>query len=107
MRKNNDGSYNEDDINTLKDSIIKFLYVIRECNPNAYIIWCYGMLGNNMEQPIKEAVSEYANRASDDKAAYVSLPDTDETTVGSRQHPGELSHKHAADVLIEYIKTLA
>lgn len=36
MRKNNDGSYNEDDINTLKDSIIKFLYVIRECNPNAY-----------------------------------------------------------------------
>ena len=40
----------------------------------------------------------------DTRAFYLPLPDTTADTVGSRQHPGVLSHRAAAEVLTAFLK---
>ena len=64
------------------------------------------MLGTKLQLVIAEAVAQYSNEAKDSKVSYLQLPDTDDTTVGSRCHPGYLSHKQAAKELAKYIRTL-
>lgn len=106
MRKNPDGSYCEEDIRAFQDDLKAFLYVLRECNPNANIIWCYGMLGLNLQLPICEAISEYIKKTGDRKVSYLQLPNTDDSNVGSRSHPGYLCHMQAAEVLSKYISSI-
>lgn len=103
MRKNPDGSYNREDIRKLQKALKDFLRILRECNHNARIIWCYGMLQAPLQLDICEAISEYVAETSDHRVSYLQLPATNEKTVGSRQHPGYLCHKQAAEILIEYI----
>ena len=83
-----------------------FLGILRQCNPKAQIIWCYGMLGIPLQMPICESLSEYAVQTGDRKVTYLQLPDTDDINVGSREHPGPLCHQQAAEVLAKYIKRL-
>lgn len=106
MHKNSDGTFLEEDVKVFQKAVIDFLSTIRECNPDAQIIWCYGMLGTGLQLVIADAVYRYAHESKDSKVSYLQLPDTDETTVGSRCHPGYLSHKQAAKELTKYIRTL-
>ena len=106
MHKNPDGSYKEEDIDYFKKAVKDFLHTLRECNPGAQIIWCYGMLGIPFQKPICQAVYEYVDETQDRKVSYLQLPDTDTDSTGSRQHPGYLSHQRAAKVLSEFIRTL-
>lgn len=103
-RKNQDGTYNEEDVRLIQHAQVDFLKCIRECNPNAPIVWCYGMLGTTFEKYICEAVEQYKNETKDMNVSYLRLPDTDETTVGSFGHPGKLSHENSAEVLAKYIQ---
>lgn len=103
LHTNEDGSFDKESAAYFEKAVIGFLQKVRKNNPNAHIIWCYGMLGMNIEPLILEAVSEYKRISSDDNVKYVQLPDTTEETVGSRWHPGYLSHKNAAAVLADYI----
>ncbi len=91
-------------LDLFKNAVVDFLHTLRECNPNAQIIWCYGMLGNSFEAPINDAITSYADETGDKRVSYLSLPNTDENTVGARQHPGILSHQQSAKVLSEYIR---
>ncbi|SHI28645.1 hypothetical protein SAMN02745229_02796 [Butyrivibrio fibrisolvens DSM 3071] len=36
--------------------------------------------------------------------SYLALPDTKTDGFGSRQHPGPVSHKNAANVIVDYLK---
>jgi lysophospholipase L1-like esterase len=103
QRKNLDGTYNRDDVRAFQKDLKGFLYTLRECNKNANIIWCYGMIGTNLQLPICEAISEYISETDDNKVSYLQLPATDDTNVGAREHPGELCHRQAADVIAKYI----
>ena len=104
MRKNADGSLNRDDIKKIQNAVKNFLHMLRECNPKAAVIWCYGMLGVPLQLDICNAISEYIAETGDRNVSYLQLPNTDDTNVGSRYHPGALCHKQAAEVLIKYIK---
>ncbi len=106
MRKEPDGSYCKEDILCLQKAVKDFLHTLRECNPNAKIIWCYGMLGINLQLELCGAVSEYVSETGDRNVSYLQLPNTDDSNVGSRSHPGYLCHKQAAEVLSKYIRTL-
>lgn len=106
MHKNPNGSYNEEDIAFFRKGVKDFLYTLRECNPKAQIIWCYGMLGIPFQKPICQAVYEYVDETGDRKVSYLQLPDTDVDSFGSRQHPGFLSHQKASKALSAYIRTL-
>lgn len=103
MRRNADGSYHMEDIRLFQQSVKDFLAVIRDCNPEAFVIWCYGMLGTDLQLYICEAVSQYAYESGDNRVSYLQLPDTTKETVGAREHPGYLCHKQAAEVLAGYM----
>lgn len=106
LRKKSDGSYNSDDIGLIQEAIKEFIGLIRECNPKAKIVWCYGMLGAALNDSISDAVSKYVSETKDNNVSYLKLPDTTDETVGSRQHPGYKSHKSAAKVLAEYLSNI-
>ena len=78
--------------------------ILRERNPRAVLVWSYGMLGSGLQEVLQGAVQQYGSRSGDTRAFYLPLPDTTADTVGSRQHPGVLSHRAAAEVLTAFLK---
>ncbi len=104
-KKNTDGSYCEVDLQLIKQASIDFLKTVRECNPQADIIWCYGMLGLSLEPTICGAIADYQKQSGDRKVSYLRLPEVTEESFGSRQHPGILCHKQAARVLVDYMRS--
>ena len=106
MHKNPDGTYKEEDVALFVGAVKDFLGLLRECNPKAQIIWCYGMLGIPFQKPICQAVFEYIDESKDRRVSYLQLPDTNDTNVGSRQHPGFACHQQAAKTLSAYIRTI-
>lgn len=105
MHKNADGTFCKEDIEAFKGALVDFLKLLRECNPNANIIWCYGMLGLSLQMPIMDGIMQYVKETADQKVTYLQLPNTNDTNIGSRQHPGYLCHQQAANVLADYIKS--
>ena len=83
-----------------------FLKKIRDCNPKSYILWCYGMLGDEICSVLENAVQNYKVKTGDARVEFVKLPDTLAGEFGSRQHPGHISHEKAAKVLTEKIQGL-
>lgn len=103
MRKNADGSYHEEDIRQFQADVRAFLKLLRECNPAAQVIWCYGMLGTPVQPYLCEAIEEYKRQTGDERVSFLQLPEVTEESLGSRGHPGYLCHKHAAEVLAGFI----
>ena len=103
MRRELDGTYCREDIGAFQQSVKDFLGLIRACNPGTNIIWCYGMIGIDLQLYICEAVSAYARETGDSRVSYLQLPDTTSESVGSREHPGYLCHRQAAEMLAGYI----
>ena len=101
---NPDGTFQKDDLNRFQDAIVSFLKMLRKHNPQAHIVWCYGMLGYDLTAAINEALNRYAKENGDHNLIFLQLPNTTRETVGSNEHPGELSHRRAARVLTEYLQ---
>lgn len=102
MRTNRNGTPNEEDLLKIEEAALFFLHTLRRCNPGARILWCYGMMGHEMEATLQKAVL----RSGDPKTTYVSLPDTLPGEFGSVDHPGIPSHKKTADTLLAAIHKL-
>ena len=98
----NDGSgtKNMDRVGT---AVEDFLRKLRVCNPESYILWCYGMLGDGISTTLEKAVGNYKRKTGDERVEFVKLPDTLEGEFGSRQHPGHRSHEKTAKILVEKI----
>lgn len=103
---NPDGSYEEASLKRLQKAVTDFLALIRKNNPDSYIVWIYGMLGYELTLPITDAINSYRKLTGDNKVSFLQLPATTDETVGSRSHPGLLSHERSAQLLIEYLKVL-
>ncbi|MBT2286931.1 GDSL family lipase [Paenibacillus polymyxa] len=106
QRLNEDGMHHEEDLVAFEKAVEQFLFKLRRNNPAAQIVWAYGMLGFSMMPAIYRAVDAYTMGTGDRKVSIIQLPDTTEETVGARTHPGELSHRKAADALAEYVQGL-
>ena len=106
MRLNEDGSYNQQDLEAFKGAMVSFLTKLRKCNPNATLIWVLGMLGAGLWDTVDEGVKLYKVQSGDEKVESLLLPDTTEETFGARQHPGVLVHEAAAQVLAKRIKEI-
>jgi hypothetical protein len=104
QRLNEDGSYNEEDLRAFENAVESFLIKLRKYNKSSHIVWAYGMLGLSMMPSINRAVDTYVKKTGDKKISVFQLPNTTNETVGARSHPGELSHRKAADELIEYLR---
>lgn len=104
QRLNADGTFQKDDLHRFKEAVIDFLKMLRTDNPQAHIVWCYGMLGYDLSLAINDAINQYTAQSGDHNVIFLQLPDTTAETVGSHAHPGEKSHRRAAQVLLEYLQ---
>ena len=80
---------------------LSFLKQIRHLNPSAHILWTYGMCGRPLEKEIRQAVAA----ANDSKAYYLRIPKCRGDEIGSRQHPGQASHRKASQAIVGFINT--
>ena len=94
-------------------SVKSFLTVIRSHNPNAKILWCWGLLKLlTVPALIQKAIEEY-KAATGDKNIYTleleSIEKLEKTPEekGSRGHPGYKTHHAAALKIVELIERLS
>lgn len=106
QKKNPDGTYEEESIARFENAVYDFLKKLRRNNPDSYILWAYGMIGNVMEPYILKALRKYQEESGDMRTDYQRLPDLQPGWIGARQHPGVKSHEAASDVLLSRIKEL-
>ncbi|MGN0976125.1 MAG: GDSL family lipase, partial [Gemmiger sp.] len=99
------GSFVHPGLCALEHKAVSFLTTVRRCNPNAILIWAYGMLGfGSTGEALRRAMERYRAETGDNRAYFVELPNTTAETMGARQHPGAESHRRAAEVLIPFLK---
>ncbi len=106
QRLNDDGSFNEEDIEAFEMAVENFIVKLRKYNKKAHIIWVYGMLGLKLMPYIYRAVDSYVESTNDRMISAFQLPNTTSETVGARSHPGLLAHEKASRELTEYIKEI-
>jgi hypothetical protein len=92
------------DLPRFEDECFQFLAHLHEKNPRARILWAYGIGGDELAAPIQAAVERA--RAAGIKAEYLALPraETIRGGMGSRNHPGIVSQKRMADLIIRAIR---
>lgn len=106
QRLNEDGSYDEADLAAFEAAVTRFLAKLRACNPDAHILWVYGMLGLSLMPAIYRAVDAHTRATSDKNVSVFQLPNVTEETMGARTHPGLLAHQQTAQELSGYLKGL-
>ena len=99
-------AYVEEDLIKVSDAIADFMTMVRRNNPNAYIIWAFGMIETGLSNMVRASVKKYCEVLGDNRAEYLALPATSDETMGSRCHPGRKNHEQAAKVLSERIDIL-
>ena len=106
LRMIDENTYLQEDLKLVSDAAENFLRMLRRCNPDAYILWCYGILGTPLLPALQAGMDAYKKESGDEKAEILILPAITEETVGARQHPGEAAHRLAAETIIHRIKEL-
>ncbi|AIQ49970.1 GDSL family lipase [Paenibacillus sp. FSL R7-0273] len=106
QRLNEDGSFNEHDLEAFEKAAESFLVKLRQCNPQAHLVWAYGMLGIPMLPAIRRAVDSYISATGDNRVSVFQLPDMTPESAGARSHPGRLAHEQAAQALSGYLLKL-
>lgn len=83
-----------------EEEAFQFLRQLRRAHPAAKLVWAYGMLDDPLRPQLERAVKRFGD------AWYLPLPAVTEQTMGSRQHPGPLCHRAAAERTAEFLKTI-
>ncbi len=96
--RSEDGIYNREDVNHVKNSCKNFLKTVRKNNPKAHIFWAYGLLEENLFSDIKDSITEYNNK-NNDEVVFIELNKTEGEGFGSRLHPGIISHNISAEII--------
>ena len=86
-----------------EEAVVDFLKKLRKYYPKAHLLWVYGMLGYAISTNISRAVMAYIDETGDANVAFLTLPNTLDDEYGSRMHPGEKSHRKAADMISDYL----
>ncbi len=102
-RRNEDGSMNAEDLQNMENAVYDFLKQLRSKNPTSLLLWAYGMMGNEMEPVIRQAMERYRNETGDTNVDYLPLPNTTDANIGAHSHPGCFSHLESAKVIAGYL----
>ena len=104
LDKGEDGTLDEVSLSLFNNAIVAFLRKLRAVHPDAFLLWVYGMLGTDLEGPIRVAIDNYRHESGDERIGYCRLPDTTEEAFGARWHPGHIAHERAAEVLVSELR---
>ena len=106
LRLTEDGQKHPVDVKRFEDGVAAFLGQVRENNPNTTIIWCYGVLGCDIEPNIQNGIRKYLEQSGDEKVSYLHFPAMTEEQCGARWHPGPPAHQMMSELLVEKINEL-
>lgn len=83
---------------------VAFLKLVREKNPNAVIIWTYGMYEQNRTEAIRSAVAQ-RNSEGDSNVFYLQMKQADKDTegLGTHLHPSIKTNIDRSFTLAEFI----
>lgn len=87
----------------LKQSTAAFLQKIRQHNPHAYLLWVYGMCGQEGMECFEEGV-KMAKTMGMERIGFCALPPCTKEDTGSRMHPGPQNHRKAARIIASHLK---
>ena len=83
----------------------QFLEAIHRRSPNAKILCCLGVMGQNLCDSVDEAIGKFTEIFRDTKVCSVKFPVQDENDgIGADWHPSEKTHEKMALQLTEKIK---
>lgn len=93
-------------VERLRESVSGFTRQIREKNPQAVIVWCYGLATHNRLEDMRQAVSQAAAATAD--VYFVEIPEMDvaQDGVGNLHHPSVKAHQRAGDFLAEELNRI-
>lgn len=91
---------------TFCEKYYAFLEMLREYNPDSYIVCTYGIMGIDLLEEEKSCIERF-KAEHDDKIVYVPLPVQQEADgIGADWHPSEISHEKVSDILAPVINSL-
>ena len=90
----------------IEDAAVSFLRQLRRCNPDAALVWAYGMCGDRLRPQLEGAVERFRRESGCQRTYYLPLPAAAEETMGSRQHPGPRCHAAAAEAAAGLLKSI-
>ena len=90
----------------IEDAALDFLYQLRRLNPQAVLIWSYGMANTSLRPELENAVERFRDETGDRRAYYLPLPAATPETTGSRLHPGPACHRLAAEAIAGFLKEI-
>lgn len=99
----NDATNSGLDIEVFKTGATNFLQLVRQKNPNATIIWAYGMRNDKMTTEVDKALAEVIAGWGDDNVYYLQL---DLATEMHLNHPTAAAYAPAGEKLIEKIEEI-
>lgn len=103
-RKNEDGTYHEEDLDRFEWAVRAFLRKLRRLNPNAYLLWVYGILDKPLLPSLQKAINTYQTDYEDLKVSLFEIPKMADEEIGARNHPGKKAHARMAVILSEEIQ---
>lgn len=80
----------------IEDAALAFLHKLRRLNPQAKLVWAYGMAEESLRPQLESAVERFCEVIYAQEAYYLPLPAMRTETTGSRLHPGPACHQAAA-----------
>ncbi len=100
------GKYRQEDLQAIEDCVKEFLLILRKNNKNAFILWVYGTIGNDIQPAIENGIADYIMMSGDKRVAFKLLPSMKMDEAGSRNHPGLEVHKQVADIVADELKRI-
>lgn len=82
---------------------VSFLKQLRKCNPNAEILWVYGVMNDGYSSDIQSAVAAYQQETGDQKVSFFQL-ERQGFEVGGQGHPNLETHQKMADAVTPILK---
>lgn len=92
-----------DTTTTFVSAITGLIDDVREAQPDAYIIWTYGMMFDQHLDALKGIVEGYAQETDDDKLLFCDLSAAKDNS-GKSSHPSTVGNNNAALVLTGFIR---
>lgn len=84
-----------------------FVTLVREKNPNAYILCTYGLMNCELTSSIEEALNRYRRSSGDECISFLPLPtQTDDDGYVVDFHPSLGTHRRAADIVTAKIREI-
>ena len=104
QRENSYGGVEKESALGFEQSVTAFLKKLRRLNPNAYILWAYGMCDHRMAPYLECAINAYVRESGDIRTEFQILPTTVPFWTGCNNHPGRKDHELAAQILIHKLE---